>query len=534
MKRAALISVSDKEGLVEFVAGLKELGFAVLTSSGSGRYLREHGISSLAIEEYTGQAEILDGRVKTLHPRIHAGLLALRDNPAHMQELEKQGIYSFDVVAVNLYPFSSRVEGAQRLNPQAMLEFIDVGGSAIFRAAAKNFKSVFIASSPADYRVVLDCLRSGEEDEGAGLELKRLLAVKAFGALASDNFEIARYLSSLRFKDKASGFVLAGSEDHASFGDVMGFVLWKKQDLRYGENPHQHAALYGNYAASLQHGLPWEQLSGKELSYNNLLDCDAAVHLVRSFSSSGAFCAILKHLNPCGAALGDTPLEALRKAKLCDPRSHFGGIIIFNQEVDLDTAQAVREDFAEIVLAPGFSSEALSALARNKNLRLMQTRLETRPTPLQLRSIEGGILVQERDGMVSLVADAQSMTPREPLPAELDDLQFAWTLAANVKSNAIVIVRDGMLIGVGAGQMSRVDSTELALDRARLHGHDLNGAVAASDAFFPFPDSIEKLAEAGIKAVIAPAGAKRDEEVADEASRQGMSLLFVSDRHFRH
>ena len=512
MQKAALLSVSDREGLVELAKGLVDLGYKLLSTGGTGRHLKEHAIPFLSVEEYTGQKEILDGRVKTLHPRIHAGLLARRDDPAHMQQLEQDGIMSIDVVVTNLYPFSAQLE--RNLPLDEMIEYIDVGGTALMRAASKNFKFVYILTSPAQYAQALDHLRQSEANPAGAMGFRHCLAASAFQTLAADNLEVASYLSA----------------GEGELPGIKGWVLQKLFTPRYGENPHQQAALYARPGQTCA----WKQLSGKELSYNNLLDVDAALSLLRSFGTGQPFAAILKHLNPCGAARGDDLLSAFRKAKHGDPRSHFGGILVFNGQVDMALTAAIREDFAEVVLAPAYAPDALEELKRNKNLRIMLVDLKLAPRSQDMRTVEGGILVQQSDQMLSSATQARLVTSRQPSSREYDDLEMAWRLCRHVKSNAVVLVREGMLVGCGAGQMSRVDSVELAVARARMHGNETSGSVAASDAFFPFPDGVENLAGAGVNCIIAPSGAKRDDDVMQAAEKAGVSLLWTGDRHFWH
>ncbi|MBX7143809.1 MAG: bifunctional phosphoribosylaminoimidazolecarboxamide formyltransferase/IMP cyclohydrolase [Oligoflexia bacterium] len=519
MKRAALLSVSDRTGLEAFARGLQSLGYVLLTTSGTAKFLAGVGIATVAIEEYTGQKEILDGRVKTLHPKIHAGLLARRDDVAHMRQIESDGILPIDIAAVNLYPFVKNLSGSNASDPEHMIEFVDVGGPTMIRAAAKNHASVYPVIDPADYPAVLEVLAGRASKQVSELEFRRALAVKVFTQLGYDSLEIARYFSS-------SGKVT----DQSALSPISGVVLQKAQELRYGENPHQQAAFYTAVGAT---ELPWKQLHGKELSYNNLLDFDAIVRIIQEFPQTQPAVVIVKHLNPCGAAVAATSEEALKMAKRCDPRSHFGGIIAFNQVVDEQSALGVKEDFAEIVVAPGFEPRALELLQKNKNIRLLQADLKSR-TQFEFRTAAGGYLIQQRDQSASDISSLEVMSDRKPSKQELADLQLAWRLCSHVKSNAIVIVNQGLLIGVGAGQMSRIDSVELAIAKARKHGHTLNGAVAASDAFFPFTDSLETLAGVGVQAVVAPAGAKRDEDVVQMAKQLGISLIFAKDRHFRH
>ncbi|MFM1848762.1 MAG: hypothetical protein RL417_2236 [Pseudomonadota bacterium] len=527
MAKTALISVSDRTGLLPVAEALVKNGFTILATSGTTKFLGEAGIQTTPIETYTGQREILDGRVKTLHPKIHGGLLARRDDPKHLAELAAEGIAPIDIAIINLYPFVQNLEGAKAADPIKMIELIDVGGPTMLRAAAKNFRGVLAVIDPADYPNLIRYIESGAAPDGGLPDWRRSLAVKVFKTLAAYDLEIARYFAEVNFPENGAPIL---SSEVRGLGAITGGVWERAQALRYGENPHQRAAFYRPVGERCS---GWEQLGGKELSYNNLLDFDATVRMVRSLPSDRAGAVIVKHLNPCGAAVAAAPLEALKRAKRGDPRSHFGGIIGFNRPVTIDVAEAIKEDFAEIVLAPEFTPEALQLLQKNKNLRLMRVD-EASLRGLEIRSIGGGCLVQEEDSTVSMVREGEIVSKRSPSDGELNDLQFAWNFCAHVKSNAIVLVKDGMLIGVGAGQMSRIDSVELALSKARTHDHEIRGAVAASDAFFPFPDGLETLARAGVGAIVAPGGAKRDADVVSAADSLGVALVRLSDRHFRH
>lgn len=531
MKRAALVSVSDKTGLLPFAKALSELGFVLLATSGSRAFLSENGVSSESIEDYTGQKEILGGRVKTLHPKIHAGLLARRDNTEHMSQLEADGIYPIDVAVINLYPFLSYVHTDTAKDIAKMIELIDVGGPTMIRASAKNFHGVLPVLDPSDYASVIEELtRCNGEVVKCSLELKRQLSTKVFSCTANYDLAISRYLSSVSFADASE--VKAGTVDASfDFAPIGGFVWERVQSLRYGENPHQKANFYRTLDGSFKQN--FKQLQGKELSYNNLLDFDAALRMIQSFPSEHRGAVIVKHLNPCGAAFGATVNEAIVKAKKCDPRSHFGGIIAVNYILDEDAAAGIAGDFAEIVIAPDFTDGALTALSKSKNLRVLKTDIASQ-NRLEFRSVQGGVLVQESDLGSSSIKDAKLVSKRPPTKEELESLSFAWTLCSHVKSNTIVLAKDCLLVGVGAGQMSRIDSAEVAVMKAKTHNHDLNGAVAASDAFFPFPDTIEFLAAQGVKAIVAPSGAKRDQDAIDACDKLGISLLFVTDRHFRH
>ena len=522
MQRAALLSVSDTSGLEEFAKCLVDHGYMLLATTGTGKFLKDNGIPFTTVEEFTGQKEILGGRVKTLHPKIHAGILANRHNPEHMAQLQELGYAQIDFVVVNLYPFLKSVKVAGTKSLSEMIELVDIGGPTMLRAASKNFSGVLPVIDPNDYPEVIGALRKHKDALSLPFSLRKALAVKVFTVLAQDNLAVASYLSSCSDDN--------GRYQHEEFPMLVGGIMEREQPLRYGENPHQQAALYKFIGASEP---IWKQLQGKELSYNNMLDTDAALNLIRSFSHAGPTAAIFKHLNPCGLATSASLLDALKLAKRGDPRSHFGGIIAVNRTVNAEVTSEIVEDFAEIVIAPSYDDEALEILKTRKNLRVLT--YETLLAPQQeSRSTLGGMLIQTCDPGVSRVSEAKLVSNRKPSESEMEDLQFAWTICAQVKSNAIVVAKHQMLQSVGAGQMSRVDSTEIAISKANTHGHDLNGSVAASDAFFPFPDSVEALARAGVVAIIAPGGAKRDGEAIEAANRLNVSLLFASDRHFRH
>jgi phosphoribosylaminoimidazolecarboxamide formyltransferase/IMP cyclohydrolase len=539
VKRAALLSVSDRTGLVPFARVLLECGFTLLTTSGTNKVLAAEGIPTLPIEEYTGQREILDGRVKTLHPKIHGGLLAKRDATHHIAQLEEEGILPIDVAVVNLYPFTQNLSGEAAQNPAKMIELIDIGGPTMIRAAAKNFSYVLPLIDPRDYEAAGAYLKAQVargltvKDSAEDKAFRARLASKVFTQIANYNLQIAKYLTHVSYTEGSEGPVASADiAQQLALGPTEGFVLTKAQDLRYGENPHQKATFYSVVG---REDRGWQQLNGKELSYNNLLDFDAALKLIRTIKNEQPAACIMKHLNPCGAARGATLLDALHRAKRGDPRSHFGGVLAFSQEVTLDVAKAVREDFAEIVLAPSYTAEALSYLQENKNLRVIKVSVETPATlACEVRAVEGGILIQQEDRAVSSIEQGTLVSQTAASPDQKADLAFAWSVCAHVKSNAIVLVKDQMLVGVGAGQMSRIDSVELAISKAKTHGHSLLGAVCASDAFFPFPDSVDTLAREGVKAIIAPSGAKRDSDTIASVNSSGVALIFAGDRHFRH
>jgi len=532
-QRAALISVSDKSGICQFAKELIELGYTVLSTSGSGRLLSEEGIPFLSIEEYTGQKEILGGRVKTLHPKVHAGILARRDDAEHMQELADNSIMPIDVVAVNLYPFEKQRAGETANNPLSMVEQVDIGGPTMIRAAAKNFQHIYPVIDPADYSAVVEELRSGAGTNGRPLRLK--MARKVFGMLAEYNLQIAQYFSYVTVDDSDALEIELTSARAEAFqlGEFSGFIGRSPEALRYGENPHQGARFYQSLGVS---GATWEQLQGKDLSYNNLLDADACLSLLRRFQAEQEPCSIIiKHLNPCGAAHAKTSLEALRRAKKSDGRSHFGGIFGFTHKLDAESAQEVIKDFAEIVLAPDYDPEALAVFSSRKNLRVLRVTTEKKESSIiEVRSALGGILTQTADTSSTPVSEAELVAGSGVSDSLLVDLEFAWKISAAVRSNAIALAKEGLLLGVGAGQMSRIDSVEFAIWKSKEHGHELHGSVAASDAFFPFADGLERLAAEGVVAVITPSGSLKDQEVVEVASKLGLSLYFVNDRHFRH
>lgn len=534
MKKAALISVSDKANLVQFARKLSEAGYVLLTTSGSGKYLAENGVESTSIADYTGQQEILNGRVKTLHPKIHGGLLANRGISEHMQQLDEAGIIPIEIAVINLYPFVKNLAGEARSDADRMVELIDIGGPTMIRAAAKNYKFIYPVIDPADYDTVLEMIQSRDAIGSAALEFRRKLAVKVFAALAEYNLQIARYFSNVTYRGKDNQPVekaLVDESTNFNLGCYNGFLAERIQELRYGENPHQKGAFFKSLGK--ESGLAWQQLQGKELSYNNFLDFDAAIRMLSFFKDDGPFVAIFKHLNPCGAARADNQLEALLKAKQGDPRSHFGGIIALNEQVSGSAAENIVKDFAEIVVAPDFSAEALAQFSKKKNLRVVKVDLSTQDD-FEWRSAAGGLLMQQIDSAVSDIASAKLAAGRELTPSESADLQLAWQICGLVKSNAIVLVKDQMLIGTGAGQMSRIDSVELALSKAKNFNHATVGAVAASDAFFPFSDGVETLAKNGVTAVVQPGGSLRDEEVIAKAEELGVSMLLTGERHFRH
>jgi phosphoribosylaminoimidazolecarboxamide formyltransferase/IMP cyclohydrolase len=502
--KRALISVSDKTGLEQFTIALQELGVEIISTGGTARFLRERGIGVKEVTEITKFPEILDGRVKTLHPLIHAAILAKRDNPSHMEVLRQLGVEPIDLLVVNLYPFEETVSKGAGL--EEALEQIDIGGPTLLRAAAKNFKSVAVVTNPTRYGEILQELREkGDLSE----ETRLRLAKEVFTLTSHYDAAIAGYLGKL------SG--------EKGFPGILSIYAEKLQELRYGENPHQAAALY-KWGYGLAEG---RKLQGKELSFNNLVDLDAAWSLVREFEEPTA--VVIKHTNPCGVASADSISEAYRLARDCDPLSAYGGIVGLNRKVDAKTAEEITSTFIEATVAPGYEEEALRVLSRKPNLRVLESPPSDQGTDFELKQISGGILVQQRDK--KLLAERKVVTRREPTEKEWRDLLFAWKVVKHVKSNAIVLARERQAVGVGAGQTSRVDSTEIAIRKA---GERARGSVLASDAFFPFPDAVEKAAEAGVTAIIQPGGSIRDQQVIETADRLGLAMVFTGIRHFRH
>lgn len=522
----ALISVADKAGVADFARELASRGYEVVSSGGTAKLLDEAGVAVRRVSEVTGFPEILGGRVKTLHPRIHGGILARRHLASDLKELEAQEIAPIDIVVVNFYPFEETV--AKGSPVPEIIENIDIGGPTMLRAAAKNFEHVLAVTDPADYALVVRRL-----DEGIDLATRLNLAQKAFQASARYEQAIASFLSGLaaeQFQSGAALTVRAGS----AFPENLSLRFQKVQDLRYGENPHQAAAFYRDSDASETLGIAGAtQLHGKELSYNNILDLDAAWRLVRELPSARAAAAVIKHTNPCGAALADSLREAYGRARATDPVSAFGGIVALNREVDLATAEELSSTFLEAVVAPGFDPRAIEVLAQKKSLRLMKID-DPAPPPwsgFNLCRVLGGLLVQDWDRDDEASLELRVVTERPPTEKEVEALRFAWIVAKHVKSNAIVLARDHTLLGVGAGQMSRVDSCRIAIQKA---GGTVEGAVAASDAFFPFRDGIDVLAEAGVEAIIQPGGSVRDEEVIAACNERGLAMVFTGKRYFRH
>ncbi len=515
MIRRALLSVTDKSGLVDFAQRLAGRNIELISTGGTARLLRGAGLAVRNVAEVTGFPEILDGRVKTLHPRIAGGILARRSSPGHMSALAEHGIAAIDMVVVNLYAFEKTAarEGASF---DELIENIDIGGPSLIRAAAKNFRDVAVVTDPADYAALADEL----DANGAALgdETRWRLAQQAFAVTAAYDRAIAATLARLT----PSGEPLAAGD--AQLPALLDIRLPRRQTLRYGENPHQKAALYSDAKAGIAGA---GQLHGKELSYNNLVDLDASLQLIREFDEPAV--AIVKHTNPCGCAQDASPAAAYRKALACDPLSAFGSVIAVNREIDADTATEMAKLFVEAVAAPGYSSEALAILTKKKNIRLLE--VDAPPPGFALRSISGGYLLQSEDRRETSPESFRVVTERRPGASERRALEFAWKAVKHIKSNAVLYAREGQTVGVGAGQMSRVDAARIGAAKAVL---PLQGSVAASDAFFPFADGVEEIARHGVTAVIQPGGSKRDGEVIAAADRLGLAMVFTGVRHFRH
>jgi phosphoribosylaminoimidazolecarboxamide formyltransferase/IMP cyclohydrolase len=554
MKKRALLSVSDKNGIQDFAKGLVSRGWEILSTGGTARALREAGLEVIEVAEITGHPEMMEGRVKTLHPAVHAGLLARRDNPDDLAALEAQGYAPIDLVAVNLYPFRERVAKPDVTLPEAV-EKIDIGGPTMIRSAAKNHKDVWVVVEPSDYQAVLGAL-DGEGDVKA---LKQALAAKVFRHVSAYDDAIANFLETVGDEDVEAG---------SPFPEMLEVSAVRLQALRYGENPDQAAAFYGY--SGFDGGLAGlTQLHGKELSYNNLLDLDGALQALSPFAfSPKPAVGIIKHTTPCGLALGDSLLAAYRKALATDPVSAFGSVISLNRQVDGQTAQALTDLFVECIVAPGFSEEAMETLTHKKNLRLLTLPTGSPPSDLEpdqawwteapdevrnagrflaahsripkaqvFRSVYGGVLMQGPPNPPYYGLDGEEwkvVTDRAPTEVEMDDLRFAWAAVYGVKSNAILLAKDGGTLGIGAGQMSRVDSSKIAVRKAGEAGLDLTGAALASDAFFPFRDGVDAAAAAGVKAIVEPGGSVRDEEVIAAANEHGIAMVFTGRRLFRH
>ncbi len=521
MIKQALISVSDKTGVLEFARALAAMNVKLLSTGGTAKLLADNGLQVTEVADYTGFPEMLDGRVKTLHPKVHGGILARRDFPAHMDALAQHAIPTIDMVVVNLYPFQQTVAKDQ-CSLEDAIENIDIGGPAMLRSSAKNHKDVVVICDPSDYDGVLSEMRATGGD--VGYETRFGLAKKVFAHTAQYDGAITNYFSSL-----------GADREHATrsaYPDTLNLHFAKVQDMRYGENPHQSAAFYRDIAAVDGALANYRQLQGKELSYNNIADADAAWECVKTFD--GVACVIIKHANPCGVAVGADAAEAYAKAFQTDPTSAFGGIIAFNCELDGKAAEAVSKQFVEVLIAPSFTAEARKIFESKQNVRLLEIPLARAVNAYDMKRVGGGLLLQSADAKDVQVTELKVVTKKQPTPQQLQDMMFAWRVAKFVKSNAIVFCGNGMTLGVGAGQMSRVDSARIASIKAQNAGLQLTGSAVASDAFFPFRDGLDVVVAAGATCVIQPGGSMRDQEVIDAADEQGIVMALTGTRHFRH
>ena len=521
----ALLSVSDKTGIVDFAKALAERGVKLLSTGGTARLLADAGLAVTEVSEITGFPEMLDGRVKTLHPRIHGGLLARRDVPAHMAALAEHGIATIDLLVINLYPFAQATARPDCTLEDA-IENIDIGGPAMLRAAAKNWPDVGVVIDPVDYALVLSELDAG----GLTRKTKFGLACKVYAHTAAYDGMISNYLFALEDGAEQQS---AAVPQRVEFPEVFNLQLLKTQDMRYGENPHQSAAFYRELAPAPGTLSQWQQVQGKALSFNNIADADAAWECVKSFGDAPA-CVIIKHANPCGVALGANALEAYSKALQTDPTSAFGGIIAFNRPLDAATAEAVAKQFVEVIIAPQVTPEARAIFAVKQNVRLLEVPLSAQGNALDFKRVGGGMLLQSADAKNVAESELKVVTTLQPTPQQLADLLFAWKVAKFVKSNAIVFCGNGMTMGVGAGQMSRIDSARIASIKAEHSGLSLRGTAVASDAFFPFRDGLDVVIDAGAGCVIQPGGSMRDAEVIAAANERGVAMVFTGTRHFRH
>lgn len=507
----ALISVSDKSGVVEFAQRLRSAGWEIIATGGTMKLLREKGVEVINISDVTGFPEICDGRVKTLHPKVHGGLLARRDNPSHLQALKENGIEFIDMVCVNLYPFRQTIAKPD-VTMEDAIENIDIGGPSMLRSAAKNYRDVTVVCDPADYETVIGQIEaSGNTD----VETRLKLSAKAFTHTALYDSCIASYL-----------------REKAGLNEKLFLDFDLVQSLRYGENPHQQAKFYRSSDAGAYSLATAKQLNGKELSYNNIQDANAALCIVREFDEP--FCVGLKHMNPCGAAVGTDVKDAWTKAYEADKVSIFGGIVAVNRELTREAAELMKPIFLEIIMAPSFSEGALEVLTTKKNLRLLQVDMSRDDRKLkQYVSVTGGLLVQELDRQTAEVVADKCVTDVKPTAVQLADMNFGWRIVKHVKSNAIVVVKDGRTLGVGAGQMNRVGSAEIALKEAKAAGFDKD-LVLASDGFFPFDDTVAMAAEYGVTAIVQPGGSIRDEDSIKKANESGITMVFTGERHFKH
>jgi phosphoribosylaminoimidazolecarboxamide formyltransferase/IMP cyclohydrolase len=521
MIKQALLSVSDKTGVLEFARALSGMGVKLLSTGGTAKLLADNGLPVTEVADYTGFPEMLDGRVKTLHPKVHGGILARRDLPEHVAALEQHGIPTIDMVVVNLYPFQQTV-AKEECSLEDAIENIDIGGPTMLRSSAKNHKDVVVICDPSDYQRVLAEMQANQNV--VSYDTKYELAKKVFAHTAQYDGAITNYLSSLG-ADKAHA-------NRSAYPNTLNLHFEKVQEMRYGENPHQSAAFYRDLKAVPGALANYKQLQGKELSYNNIADADAAWECVKSFE--GSACVIIKHANPCGVALGANPLEAYSKALQTDPTSAFGGIIAFNRELDGAAAEAVAKQFVEVLIAPSFTAEAKQIFSAKQNVRLLEIALGDAVNAYDLKRVGGGLLVQAPDAKNVLLPELKVVSKLQPTPQQMQDMMFAWRVAKYVKSNAIVFCGNGMTLGVGAGQMSRIDSARIASIKAQNAGLSLNGSAVASDAFFPFRDGLDVVVDAGATCVIHPGGSMRDQEVIDAADERGVVMVYTGTRHFRH
>jgi phosphoribosylaminoimidazolecarboxamide formyltransferase/IMP cyclohydrolase len=524
----ALLSVSDKTGIVEFARALADAGVRLLSTGGTARLLGDAGLAVTEVAEVTGFPEMLDGRVKTLHPRIHGGLLARRDLPEHMAALAAHGIETIDLLIVNLYPFAQATARPDCTLEDA-IENIDIGGPAMLRAAAKNWADVAVIIDPTDYPRVLAELHAGAVNR----DTKFMLAKKVYAHTAAYDGMISNYLSALQPGAEEQASAVPAREPYPA---IYTLQVHKTQDMRYGENPHQSAAFYREALVAPGLLAGWTQLQGKALSYNNIADADAAWECVKSFDPAVAACVIVKHANPCGVAVGATAVEAYLKALKTDPTSAYGGILALNGPLDAEVVAAINEarQFVEVAIAPSITAQARALLASKQNLRLLEVPLSQTMNALDIKRVGGGLLLQGQDAKNVVPAELRVVTKLQPTAAQMADLLFAWKVAKFVKSNAIVFCGGGMTLGVGAGQMSRVDSARMAAIKAQNAGLTLAGSAVASDAFFPFRDGLDVVIDAGAACVIQPGGSLRDDEVIAAADERGIAMVFTGIRHFRH
>lgn len=526
MIRTALLSVSDKNGIVPFAKALHEQGIKLISTGGTAKLLAENKLPVVEVSSLTKFPEMLDGRVKTLHPMVHGGLLARRDFPEHMAALKEHGIDTIDMLVINLYPFNETV-ARENCSFEDAVENIDIGGPAMLRAAAKNHQDVTVLISPADYEPVLAEMKANQNVVSYKTNLS--LAKKVFAHTAQYDGAIANYLSSL---DDA-----LDHKARSAYPDTLHLAFEKVQEMRYGENPHQSAAFYKDIQPVAGALANYKQLQGKELSYNNIADADSAWECVKSFANNAggaAACVIIKHANPCGVAVGANALEAYQKAFKTDPSSAFGGIIAFNVPCDGAAAQEISKQFVEVLIAPSFSDEAKAIFAAKQNVRLLEIQLGDGFNTFDFKRVGGGLLVQSPDAKNVLESEMRVVSKRLPTPSEMNDMLFAWRVAKFVKSNAIVYCANGMTLGIGAGQMSRVDSARMASIKAENAGLSLKGSAVASDAFFPFRDGLDVVVNGGASCAIQPGGSMRDDEIIAAANEHGIAMIFTGTRHFRH